>query len=113
MSPSNDPTGSEPVIAVLPLWKSFWVGQFGAVFFGFIIALLLDFSRAAALLDMSANVSEIVGWAIFVPFYLLLMGSLWKCAYNTKTALWGHLARVYAVLTSLLFIAILVTAIVE
>ena len=113
MPPSNGPTASEPVIAELPLWKSFWVGQLGAVFFGFIIALLLDFSRAAAILDLSANVSEIIGWAIFAPFYLLIAASLWKCAYNTKTALWGHLARVYAILTSLLVITILISVIVE
>ncbi|NIZ61998.1 hypothetical protein DL239_13535 [Sedimentitalea sp. CY04] len=111
MSNPNRPTGSEPVIADLPLWKSFWIGQLGSIFFGFIIALLLDFSRAAALLDLSANVSEIIGWAIFVPFYLVVMASLWKCAYNTKTALWGHLARIYAFLTSLLFISILITVI--
>ena len=113
MEQSNESTRSEPIIAELPLWKSFWIGQLGAIFFGFIIALLLDFSRAAAILDISANVSEIVGWAIFVPFYLLIMASLWKCAYNTKTTLWGHLVRVYAILTSLLFLAILIMVIVE
>jgi hypothetical protein len=111
MTSSDKPTGSEPIIAVLPLWKSFWVGLFGAAFFGFVITLLLDFSRGAAALNMSDNTSEIVGWAIFVPFYLLIMVSLWTCAYNTKNALWGHLARAYAVLTSLFFIAILITVI--
>ena len=113
MTTSNKSTQSEPVIAVLPLWKSFWVGLLGAAFFGFVITLLLDFSRGAAALNMSVNTSEIVGWAIFVPFYLLIMISLWKCAYNTSNALWGHLARVYSVLTSLFFIAILVTVIID
>ena len=108
MAPPNKSSGSEPSIAALPLWKSFWVGQFGAFVFGIVIAVLLDFSRGAAVLNMSDNVSEIVGWAIFVPFYMLLMMSLWTCAYNTKNAIWGHLARTYAVLTSLLFLAILI-----
>ena len=111
MAPSNNPTESEPIIADLPLWKSFWVGLLGAVFFGFVIVLLLDFSRGAAALNMSDNVSEIVGWAIFVPVYLLIMFSLWKCAYNTPNAIWGHLARAYAVVTSMLFIGILITVI--
>lgn len=113
MNPSDKNTESEPIIAELPLWKSFWVGLFGAAFYGFVIALLLDFSRGAAALNMSANVSEIVGWAVFVPVYLLLMLSLWKCAYNTNHTFLGHLARTYAVLTSFLFIAILVTVIID
>ncbi len=102
-----------PTFAELPLWKSFWVGQLGAAFFGFVVALLLDFSRGAAALNMSDSMSEIVGWAIFVPFYILLMVSLWKCAYNTKHAFWGHLARVYAVLSTLFFVAILITVIMD
>ena len=113
MTPPNESTKSEPIIVELLLWKSFWFGLFGAALFGFVIAFLLDFSRGAAALNMSANVSEIVGWTIFVPFYLLLMISLWKCAYNTSRIFWGHLARAYAVLTSLFFIAILVTVIVD
>ena len=113
MAPPDNATTSEPIIAVLPLWKSFWVGLLGAAFFGFVITFLLDFSRGAAALNMSDYVSEIVGWAIFVPVYLLIMLSLWKCAYNTKNAIWGHLARVYAVSTSLLFVAILITAIID
>jgi len=111
MVESNKSNVSEPIIAELPLWKSFWFGLLGAAFFGFVLAFLLDFSRGAAALNMSDNVTEIVGWVIFVPFYMMLMLSLWKCAYNTKNAIWGHLARVYAVLTSLLFIAILITVI--
>ena len=113
MTPPNEPSESEPVIAELPLWKSFWVGQLGAAFFGFVIAFLLDFSRGAAALNMSANVSEIVGWTIFTPFYLVLMISLWKCAYNTNHTFLGHLARAYAVFTSLFFFAILVTVITD
>ena len=113
MTSPKKPTKSEPIIAELPLWKSFWFGLFGAAFFGFVIAFLLDFSRGAAALNMSVNVAEIVGWAIFTPFYLLLMISLWKCAYNTSYIFWGHLARAYAVLTSLFFIAILVTVIID
>lgn len=113
MTSPNHSNESEPVIADLPLWKSFWVGLLGAAFFGFVIAISLDFSRGASALNMSDNVSEIVGWAIFVPVYLLIMFSLWKCAYNTKNAIWGHLARVYAVLTSLLFVAILITVIID
>jgi len=113
MAPSDKSTDSEPIIAELPLWKSFWFGLFGAAFFGFVIAFLLDFSRGAAALNMSDNVSEIVGWAIFVPVYILIMLSLWKCAYNTSNVIWGHLARVYAVLTPLLFVAILITSIID
>lgn len=113
MTPPNKPSESEPIIAVLPLWKSFWFGLFGAALFGFVIAFLLDFSRGAAALNMSANVSEIVGWAIFTPFYLILMISLWKCAYNTNHTFLGHLARAYAVLTSLFFIAILITVVID
>ena len=113
MTSPNKSKESEPIIAELPLWKSFWVGLLGAAFFGFVIAFLMDFSRGAAALNMNENVSEIVGWAIFVPVYLLIMFSLWKCAYNTSHTILGHLARVYAVLTSLLFIAILITAIVD
>lgn len=111
MTPPDNPTGSEPIIADLPLWKSFWFGLFGAAFFGFVVAFLLDFSRGAAALNMSTNVTEIVGWAIFTPVYLLLMLSLWKCAYNTNHTFLGHLARVYAVLTSVFFLAILITVI--
>lgn len=111
MASSEKPTEPESTFAVLPLWKSFWVGLLGAALLGAVIPFLLNYSRGALALNMSDNVTEIVGWMLFVPFYLLLMVSLWKCAYNTSNALWGHLARTYAILTSLLFIAIFITAI--
>lgn len=111
MTSSDNSTESEPIIADLPLWKSFWIGQLGAVLCGALIMYLLGFSRRVAALNMSENVSEIVGWAIFAPLYVLFMLSLWKCAYNTNNAIWGHLARAYAVLTSLFFIAILIIVI--
>ena len=111
-SPDKTPQ-PEPVIANLPLWKSFWIGLLGAALFGFVITILLGYSRGAARLNMSDNTTEIVGWAVFLPFYIMLMISLWKCAYNTSLPLWGHLARAYAVLTSLLFTAILIAVILE
>lgn len=111
MAPLEKSTESEPTFADLPLWKSFWIGLLGAALLGAIIPFLLTYSRGALALNMSDHVTEIVGWVLFVPFYLLLMVSLWKCAYNTSNALWGHLARAYAILTSLLFIAIFITAI--
>ena len=113
MTSPEEKTDPQPTVANLPLWKSFCVGLFGSAFFGGVLAWVLNFTRGAAALDLSEHTTEIVGWAIFVPFYLFVMVSLWKCAYNTDRPILGHVARAYAVLTSLLFIAILITTISE
>lgn len=102
-----------PVVANLPLWKSFVTGLFGSIFFAGILGLLLNYSRGALSLDLSENAIAIIGWVIFLPFYFVVMISLWKCAYNTSLVFLGHLARIYAVLTTLLLWIIFVTIILE
>lgn len=98
-----------PIIADIPLWKSFVVGLFGSILFAVILGILLNYSRAARWLSFSDHTMAIIGWAFFMPFYLVVMVSLWNCAYNTKRVYMGHLARIYAVLTTLLLSAICIT----
>lgn len=106
------PTSNEnPVIANLPLWKSFVIGLLGSAFFAFILKLALNYTRGAYALNFSEYTTTIIGWVIFMPFYLLVMTSLWKCAYNTNHKFLGHLARLYAILTIGLLGAICITMI--
>lgn len=110
MSDLNELTPNEnPAIADLPLWKSFVVGLFGSMFFAFILRIMLDYSRGAAWLNFSEYTTTIVWWVFFMPFYLVVMASLWKCAYNTNIKFLGHLARIYAVLSTGLIGAICIT----
>lgn len=102
-------SNENPVIANLPLWKSFAIGLFGSIFFAFILKLALNYSRGARALNLSEYTTVVIGWACFMPFYLLLMLSLWKCAYNTNYRFMGHLARLYAILTTGLLGAICIT----
>ena len=74
-SPEESPD-PQPTIANLPLWKSFSVGLFGNIFLAVIIAILLNYSRAAFKLDFSESTTTIIGWAIFLPFYLVVMVAL-------------------------------------
>lgn len=104
------PTSNEnPVIANLPLWKSFVIGLFGSIGLAILLKLVLNYSRAAYALNLSEYTTVIIGWVFFLPFYLLLMVSLWKCAYNTNYRFLGHLARLYAILTAGLLGAICIT----
>lgn len=111
-SPEGSPE-PQPTIANLPLWKSFCVGFFGSIFFGIVLAILLNYSRAANRLDLSESTTAIIGWVIFLPFYLLVMSSLWKCAYNTSKPILGHLARGYAVVSTLFLASIFITILLE
>lgn len=98
------PTPNENlVIANLPLWKFFAIGLFGSVFFAIISNIALNYTRAAYNLNFSEYTTVIIGWVLFLPFYLLVMVPLWKCAYNTNYGFLGHLDRLYAVLTPGLF----------
>ena len=112
ISPEESPT-PRPTIANLPLWKSFSVGLFGSIFFGGVLAILLNYSRAAIGLDLSESTTAIIGWVIFLPFYLVVMVSLWKCAYNTSRPFLGHLARGYAVVSTLFLVSIFVTILLD
>lgn len=111
-SPEESPD-PQPTIAKLPLWKSFSVGLFGSILFAVVIAILLNYSRAAFRLDFSESTTTIIGWVIFLPFYLMVMVSLWKNAYNTSRPFLGHLARGYAVVSTLFLVAIFVAILLE
>ena len=74
---------------------------------------MLNYSRAANWLDLSENTTTIIGWVIFLPFYVMVMVSLWKCAYNTDRPFLGHLARVYAVASTLFLAAIFIIILLE
>ena len=113
MTSPEEPPDPQPAIANLPLWKSFSVGLFGSIFFAVVIAILLNYSRAAIGLDLSESTTTIIGWVIFLPFYLVVMVSLWKCAYNTSRPFLGYLARGYTVVSTLFLVAIFVTIMLE
>ena len=71
------PTPNEnPVIANLPLWKSFTIGLFGSVFLAFILNKALNYTRASYALNFSEYTTINIGWVTFLPFYLLVMASL-------------------------------------
>ncbi len=92
-------------VAVLPLWKSFLIGLGGSLLMGLVLAIALPW-LVVYRLDWNLSVAVITGWVFFIPFYALVMLSLWKNAYNTRLPVLGHLARVYAVVT-LLFVTLM------
>jgi len=92
------------------LWKSFLVGQGGSILFGILLTILIPI-LVVDTLGMSFMAAAVVGWVIFLLFYLMIVISLWKCAYNVDQAIWGHLARVYAVASFLFLVAVAISAI--
>ena len=113
MTSPEESTEPQPAIANLPLWKSFCIGLFGSILFAIVLAIGLNYSRAAFRLDFSESTTTIIGWGFFLPFYLLVMASLWKCAYNTSRPFLGHLARGYTVVSTLFLVSIFVTILLD
>ncbi len=86
----------------MQLWRVFWIGHFLAywVFVALFAVLALLFDSNIPLL-------------LFTPFVLTYMAfvyfAIWKCAFNSNRKVYGYLARIYAGLALIAYVAGFVT----
>ena len=85
------------------LWKAFWILGFifQILFFYFLLFLLY----VGMLLKLT--------WSIKITIFLLsniytvwILVSIWNCAYNVKTKIWGDISRLIVVLNVILIFLI-------
>ena len=85
------------------LWKAFWLLGFifQILFFYFLLFLLY----VGMLLKLT--------WSIKITIFLLsniytvwILVSIWNCAYNVKTKIWGNISRLIVVLNVILIFLI-------
>jgi hypothetical protein len=66
------------------LWKIYWLyGIAGGWLVGFLIGIL------AALSGVSIRALM----AVFLPFNIWVLVSVWRCAFNAESRTWGYVAR--------------------
>lgn len=70
------------------LWIVFWI--YGVVV-GILFQILLGILGAQGML--------FVGLAVYVVYYVWVIVSTWRCAFNVKARSWGYVARVLAILS--------------
>lgn len=78
---------TEPWNGKEQLWKVFWLYNFligNALLFG--IGLLPQGTLHAAV------------FLFMLVYFIWIAVSLWRCAYNVDTKLWGHLTRILVVI---------------
>ncbi len=76
------------------LWKIYWLyGVLGTWAIGFIAGL------AAVLFGISNHLII----AIFLPYNIWIVVSVWRCAFNCNNQAWGYIAR-FAVVVGFVFL---------
>jgi len=75
----------------LPLWRVFWLYN---------IAIYTVVAIALEMFAASIGLRWFVEVLFGIPYALWSLVALWRCAYNTKWAIWGHAARVWTLLTA-------------
>ncbi len=83
----------------LPLWKAFWIGHFLGYW---VLSLILGLTGAA--LDIDIFFKPVL--LIFIPISVY---TIYKCSKNVKKPLWGKLAKIYAIIWALIYLAGVIT----
>ena len=92
-----------------PLWSAFWlVGALGFAATVLITMVLAELRQTAV--PPFAVVTGLIQMVIWIGFSTLALASIWRCAYNVRWKVWGHLARAYVIGIVVLPLAIGVAA---
>ena len=86
------------------LWQAFWlIGIFGRILLAIFIVIFTLIGKAIGL-TWSIGILSLIFILIYIIWSFV---SIWRCAFNVKNRIWGHIARVFISMD--LFLGILQT----
>lgn len=92
------------------LWKVFWIfNVLGFYVIGFMQQVVISIESAGALNHGYGRLLTILFGLLTIIYFIWAITSLWRCAFNTGSRVWGYLGRVFVVAVIVSLVGIIAT----